>query len=66
MNRSMRVLSAAAFTVLAGVARADAPYVNAQGVARCTRLDVRTQQSVAMPRATFDRYFANRGILIAP
>ncbi|WP_423394316.1 hypothetical protein [Burkholderia sp. LMG 21824] len=28
--------------------------------------DVRTQQSVAMPRATFDRYFANRGILIAP
>ncbi|WP_208450661.1 hypothetical protein [Burkholderia cenocepacia] len=28
--------------------------------------DVRTQQNVAMPRATFDRYFANRGILIAP
>ncbi len=28
--------------------------------------DARTQQGVAMPRATFDRYFANRGILIAP
>ncbi|MBZ5790970.1 energy transducer TonB [Burkholderia contaminans] len=35
----MLVLSAAAFTVLAGVARADVPYVNALEVARCTRLD---------------------------
>ncbi|WP_321856641.1 C39 family peptidase [Burkholderia cenocepacia] len=25
-----------------------------------------TQENVSMPRSTFDRYFANRGILIAP
>ncbi|KEZ06817.1 hypothetical protein GQ57_05350 [Burkholderia sp. MSh2] len=37
----MLMVSAAVLTMLAGAARADAPYVDAREVARCTRLDLR-------------------------
>jgi len=38
-NRSMLAISAAAFAALSGVARAEASYVYASEVARCTRMN---------------------------
>ncbi|WP_174929503.1 energy transducer TonB [Burkholderia lata] len=40
-NRPMLVSSAAAFAMLSGVARAEASYLYASEVARCTRIDSR-------------------------
>ncbi|VWC43100.1 hypothetical protein BLA23254_07125 [Burkholderia lata] len=37
----MLVISAAAFAAISGVARAEAPYINAYEVPRCTRIDPR-------------------------
>ncbi|OXI39600.1 energy transducer TonB [Burkholderia aenigmatica] len=41
LNRSLLAISAAAFAALSGVARADASYLYASEVTRCTRIESR-------------------------